>query len=58
MAQTGNASAMQDRSSDPNLYSWVLYRLNYILLQVAYNYKGLLNTGVGAGYLQVSGLVT
>ena len=25
IAQTANASAIQDRAGDPNLYSWVLY---------------------------------
>ena len=33
IAQTANASAMQDRSAmqeDPNLYSRVLYRLSYV----------------------------
>ena len=34
IAQTANASAIQDRSvmpEDPNLYSRVLYRLSYVL---------------------------
>ena len=29
IAQTANASAMQNRSDEPNLYRWVLYRLSY-----------------------------
>ena len=32
IAQTANASAMQDRSGDPNLHSWVLYHLSYVPL--------------------------
>ena len=32
-AHTANASAVQDRSGDSNLYRWVLYRLSYVLLQ-------------------------
>ena len=37
IAQTANASAMQDRSAmqdDPNRYSWVLYRLSYVPLRL------------------------
>ena len=36
IAQTANASTMQDRSAmqkDPNLYSYVLYHLSYAPLQ-------------------------
>ena len=29
IAQTANVCAVPDRSDDPNLYRWVLYRLNY-----------------------------
>ena len=29
---TLNASTVQDRSDDPNLYRWVLYRLSYVTL--------------------------
>ena len=32
IAQTANASAVQDRSGDLNLYKWVLYHLSYVLL--------------------------
>ena len=31
-AQTANASTVQDRLDDPNLYRWVLYRLSYVPL--------------------------
>ena len=33
IAQTANATAVQDRSGDPNLYSWVFYHVSYVSLQ-------------------------
>ena len=32
IAQTANASAVQDRSGDLNLYSWALYHMSYVPL--------------------------
>ena len=37
MTQTANATTVQIQSGDPNLYSWVLYRLSYVPLSgIAY----------------------
>ena len=32
IAQTANATAVQDRSGDRNVYRWVLYHLSYVAL--------------------------
>ena len=30
VAQTANATSVQDRSDDPKIYRWMLYRLTYV----------------------------